>query len=192
MNRLFIPATLALTLSALNLRAQFLPGPSGMPSSTAHVLAYTWQETTKNFAATNPPTAANEGAPATDVSTQLEGKTVTEHFEAVPARTPNKGLSPKETAARGGAYQTSGTLSDVNAATYNHDGLAFQGLAEKLDTAAKFHAEEISRSYQPLTSNNDDFSFESVVSRYHQNIKSGKWKQFVNGEGCEYRMLFQR
>ena len=122
MNRLFIPATLGLTLGALNLQAQFSPGPSGMPSSTAHVLAYTSQESSQNSQRPLHHTTAKEGAPAIDVSTQSEGKTVTEHFEAVPARTPSKGLGPQETAARGGAYQTSGTLSDVNTATYNHDG----------------------------------------------------------------------
>jgi hypothetical protein len=178
-----------LTMGVLNLQAQITAGPSGMPSSTAGSLEYNWQETGHNFEITNPATAENAGAPATDVTTTTGSVQVTKHFEAVPYRLIPKPISPDATAARGGAYQYSYSLSDKNS-TYNHDGLAFEDLNSKLETAALAHADEIKKAYQNLEHNMPfDFALQPDLTAYHKNIKSGKWHKFVNGEVCNYIAL---
>ena len=88
MQRLLTQAAfVGLTMSALNLQAQIKAGPSGMPSSSAYSLEYSWEKTTPNFLATNPATVTNAGAPAADITTDNgAGTKMTQHFDAVPTR----------------------------------------------------------------------------------------------------------
>jgi hypothetical protein len=189
MKRLIILAA-ALGMSALNLQAQITPGPSGMPYSTAYALEYYWQKTELNFEATNPPTASNSGAPATDITTETAGKRVTQHFEAVPPRPTIKALSREETAARGGAYQYSYSLTG-RSYSYNHDGRAFEKFNETIDIAILAHAVEFNKGYLNLFYSTADYVYppEPGLTEYRKNIKSGKWHKLANGEDCKYSVL---
>jgi hypothetical protein len=186
MQRLLTQAAfVGLTMSALNLQAQIKAGPSGMPSSLAYSLEYSWEKTTPNFLATNPATVTNAGAPAADITTDNgAGTKMTQHFDAVPTRPILAQLGPDATATRGGAYQQSYTPSGVK--SYNHDGLAFENINVKLNAVALAHDAERTNGYQkPAVFYDYTSSFEGRAERikYRQNIKSGKWRKFENGEG---------
>jgi hypothetical protein len=186
MQRLLTQAAfVGLTMSALNLQAQIKAGPSGMPSSLASSLEYNWEKTSPNFLTTNPALAGNAGVPAADITTDKGAGTImTQHFEAVPTRPIPTPLGPDATATRGGAYQQSYTPSVVK--SYNHDGLAFENINLKLNAVALAHDAERTNGYQkPAVLYDYTSSFEGFAERlkYRENIKSGKWRKFENGEG---------
>jgi hypothetical protein len=186
MHRLLTQAAfVGLTMSALNLQAQIKAGPSGMPSSLAYSLEYSWEKTTPNFLATNPATVANAGAPAADITTDTgAGTRLVQHFEAVPIRPVPPQWGPDATAARGGAYQQSYTPNGVK--SYNHDGLAFANINGKLNIALLAHDAERTNGYQKTAVLYDYTSSQegrAERTKYYENVKSGKWRKFKNGEG---------
>jgi hypothetical protein len=52
----------------------------------------------------------------------------------------------------------------------NHDGQAY----------AAYYSKEVSREYDIIP--DQPTNFEALQAEYHRNIKSGKWRKFVNGD----------
>jgi hypothetical protein len=81
---------------------------------------------------------------------------------------------------------------------YNHDGLAFQGLSDKYVALYVAHADVIKNGYtfsdtnlgRPVITFGEAGPIASVEpepvalgkSDYAKNVKSGKWRKFVNGQ----------
>ena len=118
---LILTAALGLTISAIKSQAQvgFLPP---IP------VAYTQTDNTVT----------------TDLHKDKDGKVIDyyEHVVVVQPLPAGTWMSPEASAARGGAYAFSYTLNP-STHSYNHDGLAFMGLEEKLAAAAIAHAKEL-------------------------------------------------
>jgi hypothetical protein len=74
------------------------------------------------------------------------------------------------------------TRKSATSKAYNHDGLAFQGLKAKQSADALAHAQEINNAFTFSESNEGMTESMKPAADYAKNIKSGKWRKFVNGE----------
>jgi hypothetical protein len=89
---------------------------------------------------------------STDLHKDKDGKILdfVEHVVIVQPLPAGTWISPEASAARAGAYAYSYTLNP-STHSYNHDGLAFMGLHEKLAAAAIVHANELKNDYKEQT-----------------------------------------